>query len=375
MIERGLEQLRDRRAPPRSCSACVVAYTLLYWVPAQPAARGDAVGRDHPGRDLRHVVRAAGDGPDPHLPHDPHRQLRLRRHGRACPARSPSACSWPRAGTTGSPSRVGIVVGTASGALVDILVIRRFARSSRLVLTVATIGLAQVLGAIGARSSASRSAPTRFIGNIETPISGSFFVRPYPVRGDHLLMLGFAPVVLGGLGWFLLAHRRRARGAGRGREPGPRPAARRPGAAAADDRVGDRRRRCRPSRFITKAPFTGVVPRRRSSAPPRSCPGLAVAVIARFQSLPIALVRPASASASPSGRSAGTCTAESIFDVTFLVVILVALLLPQGERSPGPRRARAAGTAPACSSRSRAELRDVARGAVGPARPRRRWSR
>ena len=85
-------------------------------------------------------------------------------------------------------------------------------------------------------------------------------------------MLGVAPVALGGLGWFLLRHRRRPGRAGRRREPGPGPAARRPGAAAADDRVGDRRRRCRPLTFITKAPFTGVVPdgaRRRHRDPPR----------------------------------------------------------------------------------------------------------
>ena len=44
---------------------------------------------------------------------------------------------------------IGIAVGFGTGALVDLVVIRRFADSSRLVLTVASIGLAQVLGAIG----------------------------------------------------------------------------------------------------------------------------------------------------------------------------------------------------------------------------------
>src|SRR5205085_6227237 len=38
---------------------------------------------------------------------------------------------------------IGVVVGVVTGALVEIVVIRRFARSSRLVLTVASIGLAQ----------------------------------------------------------------------------------------------------------------------------------------------------------------------------------------------------------------------------------------
>jgi branched-chain amino acid transport system permease protein len=41
---------------------------------------------------------------------------------------------------------VGVALGLVLGGIVEFLVIRRFARSSRLVLTVATIGLAQVLG-------------------------------------------------------------------------------------------------------------------------------------------------------------------------------------------------------------------------------------
>ena len=41
---------------------------------------------------------------------------------------------------------VAVVLGLVLGGIVEFLVIRRFARSSRLVLTVATIGLAQVLG-------------------------------------------------------------------------------------------------------------------------------------------------------------------------------------------------------------------------------------
>src|SRR5687768_10946366 len=90
---------------------------------------------------------------------------------------------------------IGLVVGIVSGALVEILVIRRFARSSRLVLTVATIGLAQILGAIALIITLVLGADL-LIGNIDTPIDFSVFVRPYPVRGDHLLMIGVAPFVL-----------------------------------------------------------------------------------------------------------------------------------------------------------------------------------
>jgi branched-chain amino acid transport system permease protein len=218
---------------------------------------------------------------------------------------------------------LGLAVGAASGAAIDVLVVRRFARSSRLVLTVATIGLAQILGAIGLIIGLALGTDA-LIGNIETPISGSFFVRPYPVRGDHLLMLGLAPVALSALGWFLLRT-----DAGRAVRA----------AAENQDRallLGVPVRRLQTlvwalagalstATFITKAPFTGVVPDALVGAT-AILPGLAVAVIARFQSLPMAL-------AGGIGLGIAEWTirwnvqAESIFDVTFLVVILGALLL------------------------------------------------
>src|SRR5436305_14102737 len=43
---------------------------------------------------------------------------------------------------------LGVLVGIGVGALVDIAVIRRFRNASRLLLTVATIGLAQALGGL-----------------------------------------------------------------------------------------------------------------------------------------------------------------------------------------------------------------------------------
>jgi branched-chain amino acid transport system permease protein len=224
---------------------------------------------------------------------------------------------------------LGLVVGAASGAAIDVLVIRRFARSSRLVLTVATIGLAQILGAIGLIIGVALGTDA-LIGNIETPISSSFFVRPYPVRGDHLLMLGLAPVALSALGWFLLRT-----DAGRAVRA----------AAENQDRallLGVPVRRLQTivwavagalstATFITKAPFTGVVPSALVGAT-AILPGLAVAVIARFQSLPVAL-------AAGIGLGIAEWTirwnvqAESIFDVTFLVVILATLLLRKEKAS------------------------------------------
>ncbi len=217
---------------------------------------------------------------------------------------------------------LGIAVGTASGALIDLIVIRRFARSSRLVLTVATIGLAQILGAIGLIIGLALGTDA-LIGDIQTPISSSFSIRPYPIRGDHLLMIGVAPVILAGLAWFLLST-----DAGRAVRA----------AAENQDRallLGVPVRRLQTLvwavagglatiTFVTKAPFTGVVPTALVGAT-GILPGLAVAVIARFESLPTAL-----AGGIGLGIAEWTIrwnvTAESIFDVTFLIVILVVLL-------------------------------------------------
>ena len=66
----------------------------------------------------------------------------------------------------------GVVCGMAVGGLVEVAVIRRFARSSRLVLTVATIGLAQVLAGL------ELFIPTWF-GGRATPLGG--FVTPIDI--------------------------------------------------------------------------------------------------------------------------------------------------------------------------------------------------
>ncbi|MEX2294200.1 MAG: ABC transporter permease [Acidimicrobiales bacterium] len=218
---------------------------------------------------------------------------------------------------------IGVGVGVASGALIDVVVIRRFANSSRLVLTVATIGLAQVLGAMALIIGLVLGLDA-FYGNIHTPLSFKGFIRPYPVRGDHLLMLGVAPVIMAGLGWFLL-----------------RTSSGRAVRAAAENRdrallLGVPVQRLQTLvwalagglstvTFLTKVPFSGYVPDALVGAT-AILPGLAVAVIARFESLPAAL---------GGGIFLGIAewtirwnvTAESIFDVTFLVVILVALLV------------------------------------------------
>jgi branched-chain amino acid transport system permease protein len=70
---------------------------------------------------------------------------------------------------------VGLVVGAASGALLDVLVLRRFARAPRLIATVATIGLAQILNGISILV-ALRLAGGLASDTFQTPLSVRFTV-------------------------------------------------------------------------------------------------------------------------------------------------------------------------------------------------------
>ncbi len=320
MIERAVVQLREHR-PTQVVLALVVLYSTLYWVPGSPLpdkmpwgviAQGVIFGTSYALLAMGLILI--------------YRTTRIVNFAYGAMGAMPGSLTVGLFVAKGwnywIAIALGVAVGTASGALIDVLIIRRFARSSRLVLTVATIGLAQILGAIGLIIGIALGTDA-LIGNIETPLSASFSIRPYPIRGDHLLMLGVAPVVLGGLGWFLL-----------GTDAGRAVRA----AAENQDRallLGVPVRRLQTLvwaiagglatiTFVTKAPFTGVVPTALVGAT-GILPGLAVAVIARFQSLPTAL-----AGGIGLGIAEWTIrwnvTAESVFDVTFLVVILVVLL-------------------------------------------------
>src|SRR4051812_44328590 len=98
------------------------------------------------------------------------------------------------------PLAVGIGLG---GAIVlrtplELVVIRRFFRSPRLILTVATIGLAQLL------ATASLFIPdlwgkTPQTVQLHVPIHVSFTIDPLIFSADHLVALVVAPLVLFGL--------------------------------------------------------------------------------------------------------------------------------------------------------------------------------
>ena len=98
---------------------------------------------------------------------------------------------------------IAIAVGVAVGVLVEVLIIRRFARSPRLVLTVATIGLAQALGGL-ALFVPDWLGTEALNPGFRTPLSDTrWVVGPVTLNGNHFLLAAAAPVALAALVWFL----------------------------------------------------------------------------------------------------------------------------------------------------------------------------
>ncbi len=99
---------------------------------------------------------------------------------------------------------LGVVAGAATGAIVERLVIRRFFTAPRLILTVATIGLAQVLGGL-AIFIPDLTGASPLIGAFETPLTDiRINLDPVLISGNDLLLVAVVPLVLAALSWFLL---------------------------------------------------------------------------------------------------------------------------------------------------------------------------
>ncbi len=219
----------------------------------------------------------------------------------------------------------GVVCGMVVGGVVEVAVIRRFARSSRLILTVATIGLAQVLSGVELFLPTwfgGRAAP---LGGFVTPVDNDIriTVEPVTLTGSHVLIMVFVPVVIGLLAWFLnrtdagVAMRAAAENRDRARLLGI-PVAR------LSTLVWVVAGGLSALTFVLKAPFAGSTPG-GLAGPTLLLPALAAAVLARMESLPVAFL---------AGAGLGVIeqlvlwngNVPSAADVVFLVVILLGLL-------------------------------------------------
>ena len=99
---------------------------------------------------------------------------------------------------------IGIVVAAGAGALVDRFVVRRFFWAPRLILTLATIGLAQILGGFELLLPKAFGQPL-ITTSFRTPLSGRFTIDPIQFTGNHVMIFIVVPAVCVGLGWFLQA--------------------------------------------------------------------------------------------------------------------------------------------------------------------------
>ena len=108
---------------------------------------------------------------------------------------------WPWFVVVGLALMIGAVTGLAVGALVQ----WRFSRSPRLVLTVASIGLAQLLGGLGLYIPRYLKGPA-LIASFRTGLSGAHvFVNPVLFDGNDLVIVVTVPLVVAAVSWFLLA--------------------------------------------------------------------------------------------------------------------------------------------------------------------------
>jgi ABC-type branched-subunit amino acid transport system ATPase component/ABC-type branched-subunit amino acid transport system permease subunit len=227
---------------------------------------------------------------------------------------------------------VALAGGALVGGLVEVTVIRRFAQAPRLVLTVATIGLAQLLGGL-------ELGIPKFVFGVESPVLGAFetpltsttiVLGPVIITGDHLLVAAVVPVVVGALAWFLrrslagTAIRAAAENTDRARLLGV-PVRRittlvwvLAGALAA-------------LTFVLKAPFLGATPA-AIAGPAVLLPALAAAVVGRMESMPVTFAAAVTLGVVDQLVRWNT-TSPELVDVVLLLVIVVALLARRGSSS------------------------------------------
>lgn len=223
------------------------------------------------------------------------------------------------------------VVGALVGALTEITTIRRFKNSARLLVTVASIGLAQAFGGIELLGSKAENFIS-LVGAFSPPFNVSFRIDVYTFHSSAVIIVVAVPLVIAFLAWFLL--RTDAGIAVRA-------------AAENEDRallLGIPVRRLSTIvwlvagglttlAFMLQAPFEGVKPGALSNGPTVLLPMLAAAVVARMESLPVAFVASLGLGIMDQMVRWNTTTSPSIVWVFYLAVIMVALLAQHSKMS------------------------------------------
>ncbi|HWC34006.1 MAG TPA: ATP-binding cassette domain-containing protein [Mycobacteriales bacterium] len=98
---------------------------------------------------------------------------------------------------------IGLLAAAVIGALAELTVFRKFANAPRLIVAVATIGLAQILNGLSILIPISWGGERS--GTFTTPWSVHFRINPVVFSGNHVIALIVVPTVLLALTWFLRA--------------------------------------------------------------------------------------------------------------------------------------------------------------------------
>lgn len=106
---------------------------------------------------------------------------------------------WPFAVATGA----GVLAAVALGALIELAIIRRFFGAPRLLLTVATLGLAQLVAAGGILLPKAFGAPRLIAPQIPTFFHGRFEIGQVIFNGADLQVAIVVPLAVVALGLFL----------------------------------------------------------------------------------------------------------------------------------------------------------------------------
>ncbi|HET9731127.1 MAG TPA: ABC transporter permease [Acidimicrobiales bacterium] len=231
-----------------------------------------------------------------------------------------------------------VVVGGIVGGATEMFTIRRFKSSARLLVTVASIGLAQLFGGLELLGSSAEHFVS-LTGSFSPPFSISIPINVYDFQSSAVIIVVVVPLVIAFLSWFLL--RTSAGIAIRA-------------AAENEDRallLGIPVRRLSTTvwvvagalttlAFMLQAPFEGVKPGALSNGPTVLLPMLAAAVIARMESLPTAFVASLALGVMDQLVRWNTAKSPSMVWAFYLGIILIALLAQSGKLS----RAEESGT-------------------------------
>ncbi len=108
---------------------------------------------------------------------------------------------------TGLPYLVGVVAGLAAaavlGVVVELAIVRRFSRAPRLLLTVATIGLSQLLVVCGVLLPRLWGREIFADQRLPDPFPASIEIRSQTFGGSEIAAVVVAPLLLAALAWFL----------------------------------------------------------------------------------------------------------------------------------------------------------------------------